>query len=305
MKVPCAKMRRSMASASALLLVLWALFLLSAAVLAFAGFIQQDIRVNAQGNRDLDAIAMAHSGIALALHPLVSQTTPGLEETFPGGLGFRVRIVSEGGKLNLKWLLEGEDPRKLTMFKQWLERRGLKFDERERFVDCLLDWIDSDSDYRINGVEDDGDYHAANRMLESVDELAQVRGSEPLLATEGWRDELTLDSNGPIDVLSASPDILRLLPGFGEAAIARFVQFRRGKDGVDGTIDDNVFKSLEDVRVFLGLSKQQFQEIGGLATVKDPTMRITSDGFAANVVRQVEVVVRKSGSNPQILSWKE
>lgn len=296
---------RTASPASALLLVLWALFLLSAAVLAFAGFIQQDIKINAQGNRDLDAIAMAHSGLALALHPMVSQMTPGLEETFPGGLGFRVRIVSEGGKLNLKWLLEGEDPRKITMLKQWLERRGLTYDEREQFVDCLLDWVDADNDYRINGAEEDGDYQPANRMLESLDELAQVRGSGPLLATEGWRDQLTLDSNGPIDVLSAEPDILRLLPGFGEAAIARFVQFRRGKDGVDGTIDDMTFKSLEDVRVFIGLGKQQFQDIGGLASVKDPTMRIISEGIAGNVIRQVEVVARKGGSNPTILSWKE
>lgn len=290
---------------SALLLVMWALFLISAAVLAFATYIQQDIKLHAQGNRDLDAIAMAHSGLALALHPMVSQMTPVLEEEFPGGLGFRVRIVSEGGKLNIKWLLEGEDPRKLTMLKQWLERRGLTYDEREQLVDNLLDWVDPDSDHRINGVEEDGEYKAANRMFETVDEIAQVRGAGPLLATEGWRDELTLDSNGPIDVLSAEPDTLRLLPGFGEAAIARFVQFRRGKDALDGTIDDNVFKSLEDVRVFIGLNKPQFQEIGGLATVKDPTMRITSEGIAANVIRQVEVVVRKSGSNPQILSWKE
>lgn len=290
---------------SALLLVMWALFLLSAAVLAFAGFIQQDLKLHGESNRDLDARAMAHSGLALALHPQVSQMTPGLEEEFPGGLGFRVSIVSEGGKLNIKWLLEGEDPRKLTMLKQWLERRGLTYDEREQLVACLLDWVDGDDTYRINGVEKDGEYEAPNRMLESIEELAQVRGAEPLVATEGWREALTLDSQGPIDVLSADADTLRLLPGFSEAAIARFVPFRRGKDGVDGTIDDNAFKALEDVRVFIGLSKEQFKEIGGLATVKDPTMRITSEGRAANVIRQVQVVARKGGSNPTILSWKE
>ena len=296
---------RGPSAGSALLLVMWALLLLSAAVMAFAGFIQQNIKLHAEGNRDLDARAMAHSGLALALHPQVSQMTPGLEETFPGDLGYRVKIVSEGGKLNIRWLLEGEDPRKITMLKQWLERRGLTFDERERFVDCLLDWVDPDNNYRINGVEDEGEYHAANRMLQSVEEIAQVRGSDALTRTEGWRDALTLDSQGPIDVLSADPETLRLLPGFGEAAIQRFVQFRRGKDGVDGTIDDNAFKNLEDVRVFIGLSKAQFQEIGGLATVKDPTMRILSEGRAANVIRQVEVVARKGGSNPTILSWKE
>lgn len=292
-------------SASALLLVLWALLLLSAAVLAFAGFVQHDLKIHSESNLELDARAMAHSGAAFALHPLVSEKTPGLEETFPGDLGYRVKIVSEGGKLNLRWLIEGEDQRKLTMFKQWLERRGLDFNERERLVDCLLDYVDPDSDYRVNGVEDDGEYQPANRMLQSLEELAQVRGTAPLTRTEGWRDELTLDSQGPIDVLAAEPDTLRLLPGFGEAAIQRFVQFRRGKDKVDGTLDDNTFKSLEEVRVFIGLGKPQFEEVSRLATIKDPTARITSEGRAANVVRQVEVVARKGGGNPTILSWKE
>lgn len=79
--------------ASALLLVMWALFLLSAAVLAFAGYIQQDLKLHGESNRDLDARAMAHSGIAFALHPQVSQTTPGLEESFPANSVFASRSL--------------------------------------------------------------------------------------------------------------------------------------------------------------------------------------------------------------------
>ena len=300
-KSPSNQSRRT----SALLLVLWALLLLSAAVFAFAKWMQQDIQLHGEANRDLEARGMAHSGLALALHPLVSKLTPGLEEDFGGGLGYSVRIVSEGGKLNIRWLIDGEDPRKIDILKKWLERRGLDYNERDVFVDCLLDWVDADNAHRLNGVEDDGEYHPPNRPLQSVEEIAEVRGSEALTGTDGWKEALTIYSQGPIDLTAADPDLLRLIPGFGEAQIQRFVQFRRGRDGLDGTLDDPEFKKIEDVRIFLGLAPVQFKELGGLISVKDQTMHLTSEGRSGNAYRQVEVVVLKTGGNPQILSWKE
>jgi general secretion pathway protein K len=290
---------------SALLLVLWALLLLSAAVFGFAKWMQQDLQLHAEANHDLEARAMAHSGLALALHPLVSKLTPGLQEDFGGGLGYSVKIVSEGGKLNIRWLLEGEDPRKLDILKKWLETRGLTYNEREVFVDCLLDWVDPDNAHRLNGVEDEGDYHPPNRPLQSVEEIAEVRGSEPLTRTQGWKDALTIYSQGPIDLTAADPELLRLIPGLSEAQIQRFVQFRRGRDGIDGTLDDPEFKKLEEVQLFLGIGPAQFKQLGGLISVKDQTLHITSEGHAGNAYRHVEVVVLKTGGNPQILSWKE
>jgi type II secretory pathway component PulK len=290
---------------SALLLVLWALLLLSAAVFGFAKWMQQDIQLHGEANRDVEARAMAHSGLALALHPLVSKNTPGLEEDLGGGLGFSVKILSEGGKLNIRWLIEGEDPRTLDILRKWLEMRGLTYNEREVFVDCLLDWVDLDNAHRLNGVEDDGDYHPPNRPLQDIEEIAQVRGSEPLTRTEGWKDALTIFSQGPIDLTAADPELLRLIPGLGEAQIQRFVQFRRGRDGIDGTLDDPEFKKLEDVQSFLGISPAQFKQLGGLISVKDLTMHITSEGRSGNAYRHVDVVVLKTGGNPQILSWKE
>ena len=290
---------------SALLLVLWALLLLSAAVFGFAKWMQQDLQLHAESSRDLDARAMAHSGLALALHPLVTKLTPGLEEDLGGGLGYSVRMVSEGGKLNISWLIAGEDSRKLDILRKWLETRGLGYNEREVFVDCLLDWVDADNAHRLNGVEDEGDYHPPNRPLQSIEEIAQIRGSEPLTRTEGWKEALTIYSQGPIDLTAADPEMLRLIPGLSEAQIQRFVQFRRGRDGVDGTLDDPEFKNLEDVQRFLGISAAQFKQLGGLISVNDKTMHVTSVGRSGNAYRQVEVVVLKTGGNPQILSWKE
>ncbi|MCX6978456.1 MAG: type II secretion system protein GspK, partial [Verrucomicrobia bacterium] len=288
--------RESREGGSALLLVLWALVVLSAAVFSWVVVVQTELKVHGAGNRDVEARAMAHSGLALGLHPLVTQKTPMLEEEVGPELGYKVRIKSEGGRLNINWLLRGEEPRKLTILRQWLEGRGLEFQEREVLVDGLLDYVDADNLKRSNGREDEGEYHPPNRELTSVDEIAQVFGAGPLLAKGGWKDELTVDSQGPIDLLAASPEVLRLLPGLGDARIEAFIKFRQGKDGVDGTIDDPEFKNLKEVQSFLGLGDAQFKELGGLVMLKDPTMHITSEGHSGNAYRQLEVVVRKAGA---------
>ena len=290
---------------SALIIVMWALVLLSAAVFTWAKLIHSEIEVSGQFNRELEARALAHSGIALALHPLVTQKTPLLEDQFANDLTFQAKIVGEGGRLNINWLLAGEDERKLTLFKQWLEQMGLSFQEREVFLDSLLDYIDGDAVKRLNGVEETPDYHPPNRPLQSVDELTQVANSKLLTEKPGWRDQLTIYSQGPIDLTAANENILRLLPGLGESRMIRFLEYRRGKDGIDGTIDDPEFKSVKEIFTYLGISEAQGKELAGLITYKDQTMHITSIGTAANVSRQVEVVARKGGANPSILSWKE
>lgn len=291
--------------ASALLLVMWALLLLSATVFAWAGWIQNGIALRGEANRAIEARAMAHSGIAVALHPLVSLQTPLPAESFGPGMGYEVRLVSEGAKLNLNWLLRGEEPRKLAMLKQWLERRGLEFDQRGILIDCLLDYMDGDTLKRLNGSESAGADQPANRELRSVEELAQVRGTAPLTSQAGWEDSLTVYSQGPVDLRSADVEILQLLPGLSETRIRQFVQFRQGPDQRDGTPDDRSFENLTAIQQFLGLTTAQFNELSSLVTYKDPTFQITSLGFSRNVTRQVEVVVRKAGPQPEILSWNE
>ena len=292
-------------SGSALMLVLIVVMILTVAVIAFATLVRANLERAGDANREVEAKAMAHSGLALGLHPLVTEKTPGLEEEIGAELGYRVRIVGEGGRLNINWLLTGEEPGKLGILKHWLERHGLDFQEREHLIDCLLDWVDGDDLKRLNGQENEGNYLPANKPFQTLDEMEEVAGMEPLLHSPGWKDELTIYSQGPIDLTAADENTLRMLPGMSEARITRFLQIRRGRDGVDGTQDDYLFKNLDEIRNFLGYSKEQFKEIGPLVTNKDQTMRIISEGHSGNTVRQVEVVAQKGGANPVIRFWKE
>ena len=293
-------------SASALLVVLWALIILSMAVLAWANWIYQGVQLYEDENLGLEARALAHSGMVVALNPAVSKVTPLLEQRTGTERGYSVRMVSEGGKLNLRFLLEGEDAARIDMFKRWLEQRGLDFRERETLVDCLLDYIDPDELNRINGVEETNSYKAANRMIKTLEEIESVPGSEPLTRSPGWKDQLTMYSQGTIDLLAAPPEVLRLLPGFGDARIQLLVQVRSGKDQIEGTSDDMEFKNVGQVLTYLGFSKAESQGVSGIVSINDRTMHITSVGKVGKVIRQVEVVARKNpGSKAQIVSWKE
>lgn len=288
------------------MVVFFALILLSAAVLAWAGWVRRDILSRGEMNRDIEALGMAHSGISVAMHPMVNKQTPMLEERLPGtNLGYSVRIISEGGKLNIKWWLLGEDPAKIAVIKMWLEQRGLDYQQRETFIDSLLDFIDADDIHRLNGVEETADYIAPNRPLETVDEIAMVPGAEPLVSTPGWKDQLTVESSGRIDLLAAPEEILRLIPGFGESRIQMLLALRPGKDGIEGTMDDPVFQNLNALGGQLGLGQQQMQALNAFIMINDPVHRIISTGFSGKVSRQVEVVAKKGGSTPQFLSWKE
>lgn len=291
---------------SSLLLVMWALLLLSAAVFGFAKWMDQDLRLHADANRELEARAMAHSGVQFALHPMVTRLTPGLAEELRPTLSYQVRITSEAGKLNIANLIAGEDPAKLDILKRWLERRGLDYHQREVFVDSLLDWVDTDNAHHLNGKEDEGDYHPPNRPLESLEEIADVNGAEPLTRTDAWKDELTIYGGGQIDLTAAGADVLRLIPGLDEMRIQAFVKDRDGPDQINGTFDDRKYDSVATAIGFLGIRpSRDGKGLESLFTVNDKTVHIISEGRSGNVYRQTEVVAVKTGAKPQILSWKE
>jgi type II secretory pathway component PulK len=303
---------------SALILSLWALMLLSAAVFAWVKLIDQDISVATQANAELEALAFAHSGVNVAVHPNVSRATPILHKRFSPARGYDVRLTSEAGKLNLRWLFREavgnqQSPlatAKLTLFKRYLERRGLTFEQRQALVDCILDWLDPDNLQRINGAEEEPNYHPPNRgEFLSVDELAQVKNSKPLTSQAGWRDDFTIFSQpGLIDLQSAPLELLEILPNVGDANARRFLQIRAGPDKLDGTEDDRIFKDLNEALRFLNIGSTAAQELAQFVTVEPnpPILRIESVGQSGKVYRQIEAVAgRVQGGQPTFLWWKE
>jgi hypothetical protein len=290
---------------AALMLSLWALFLLSAMVISWAVDIGSRLTLSGNANRLLDAEAMACSGAEVALHPAVKPGSPNLTGAIGRGETYEARITGEGGRLNINWLLAGEDPDRLEILQRYLENKGIDLNERDHMMDCLLDWVDPDNLVRLNGAEESEDYHPANTLLTRIDELKKVKGWIEFSSRPDWDEDITLNSSGPVDVAWASRDVLLALPGMTEQLVDRYLEMRRGPDGIDGTADDAQFKSLEDVRAALGFTEDQFKELAKLISFKDPVYRVVSVGKAGKATRTVQLVFRRVGVVPQVITWRE
>lgn len=301
MRAPSLSSRRG----AALLLSLWALFLLSAMVISWALDINSQLTLSGNANRMLEAEAMACSGAEIALHPAIKPGSSLLSGHRSKSISYEAHITGEGGRLNLNWLLAGENPARIEILRKYLEVRGVDLNERDGMIDCLLDWVDPDNLVRLNGAEMEGDYRPANSLLTRIETVAKVKGWAEFTANADWDSDFTLNSTGPIDLAWASRNVLLALPGMTEPLVDQFLTVRRGPDGVDGTEDDAEFKSLEDVRIALGFSPEQFKQLAPLVGFKDQVLRVVSVGKSGNVTRMVRMVIRKTGPVPQLITWKE
>ena len=301
--------RRHPQRAVALLLVLWALFLLTLVVFALVQQVDQQVFLDTRANTDREARALAFSGLQVALHPAVTNNSAAVLRGGPDARhAYVARLRGEGGKINLNWIIQGEQPARLDVLRHYLENRGLGYAEREAFVDCLLDWVDTDDLSRANGAETDLlGRKVPNRPLNDLEELQRMRGAAPLLELPEWDRDLTLLTNAApgIDLRWASEEVIAALPGVGAARARSFVQLRRGPDGVDGTEDDQNFKNLDIALSYLGLSPQERTTLAGLVTVNGPIYRILAEGRVGEVRRTIEVVVAKNNGQGQILNWRE
>ncbi|MEO5720944.1 MAG: hypothetical protein ABIR71_05670 [Chthoniobacterales bacterium] len=299
------KSYRTDESGAALMLALWALFVLSAMIVAWALDIDARLTINGEASRVLEAEAMASSGSEIALHPSVTSATPVLRGGVSRTQTYEARITGEGGRLNLNWTLAGENPDRIELLRKYLEVKGVDLNERDRMIDTLLDWVDPDNLVRLNGAEIDGDYRPANTLLVRVEDVKRIRGWQEFCAQPDWDAGFTVNSTGPVDLAWAPRDLLLALPGMTEQIVEQFLQQRAGPDGVDGTEDDAPFKTLDDVRVALGLAPDQFKLLAPLVGFRDQVVRIVSTGRSGNVTRVVQMVVRKTGNIPQLITWKE
>jgi general secretion pathway protein K len=292
-------------SGAALMLSLWALFLLSVMVISWALDIDSRLALSGNANRVLAAEAMASSGADVALHPNIAPGSPNLHRQMGDRESYEVRVTGEGGRLNLNWLTAGEDPTRVAILRRYLSLKGIELNDLDTMMDSLLDWVSPNRGlHHLNAPEETDDYHPAHAPLTSVEDLKKVFGWAEFTSRLDWDDDFTINSSGPIDLAWASRDVLRALPGMKDDLVDRFLQLRRGPDGIDGTADDVPFNNLTDVQSALGFTPQQFQQIAGLVGFKDQVFRILSVGKSGNVTRSVRMVVRKGG-NIQLISWKE
>ena len=267
-------------SGVALFMVLWVLILLSVIVGEFCHAMRTEVNITRNFKDETQAYYIAEAGLYRAVAELIrdevltgrlksakSEEEDGeirwrVNAAIPvmeyGQGRYRVEIGNESGKVNIN----KAGPKLLSMM---LNGLNLEDDHREVIVDSIRDWRDKDYFHRVNGAEDDyylslpEPYECRDSDFESVEELLLVRGMTPEIFYGGLSEMVTVYQDEEIEsveagvqgegfdfdrinINAASPRMLLALPRMTEDIVRDIMLYREEKD----------FKSLMDVRVFLG-----------------------------------------------------
>ncbi len=294
--------------ASALLLSIWCVAVLSIAVLSVATLVQRDVEDAGLENRRFEARELALTGIALGSNPKIEAWDPLLRRELPGGRSLRVKVVSESSRLDINRALREKDhPTLKKLFQIW------GADERvvSAVVDSLVDWTDKNDLRSNNGAEKDDLVKSpqysipANRDFHSVTEMEKVRGMDRIAALKpNWAEYFTVNGSRRIDLQAAPMDLLRA-GGLSEEQALQVETVRRGADKELVTKDDLKIKNTTEFLRRVGLSEAQTQLVQSrFGAGLEPT-RIESRARVGGTEYRIVVVSSRTGGEATLIAWDE
>jgi len=208
----------------------------------------------------------------------------------------------------------------LQILKNMLENTGeVETEEAADIANAIIDWRDIDIIVSPGGAENnyyeglDLPYPCKNGDFQIAEELLLVKGITPFIFSK-IVDIITVYGKGKVNINTASWRTLHAL-GLSIELAKRIVEFRRGNDEIDGTEDDNIFKTVAEVRNIGPLFTEESQEINSIVslnalTVKSDVFRINSTASIKRGDRNLQaditcVVKMLQNENPKILYWHE
>lgn len=296
----------------ALMAVLWLIAILSMACMVALRVISFDLEIAASKIHGSRARQIAEMGIAVGCNPAVKRSDPLLTRNDgETGESFQVRIISEGGRFNINYLILKQDDDLLrSIFISW----GLELEDAQAITDALTDWVDPNDDTQLNGAEKK-DYEKAgrinqpfNRPFYDIDEVALVRGMDLVESLRpDWRNWFTTWSEGPLDLNDAPAELIAIAADVSVEKAEDIPQKVRGIDGIRDTEDDEPFDNISQALALLGRSAEDtagpVQRFA--ASLQESTTRIESIGTAEGNKRKITVIVRNRTGKPALLERTE
>jgi len=243
-------------SGVALIVMLWAVALVSAAMLGLAAILQRQLEQELASLRNARTALLAESGIQLVLNPAVDPSNAGeaarqFNDLLRGGWSSPVKLEveelrGEEGKINLNALALGDRGVARRVLTNLLGSWEVNPTTSSAFIDALFDYVDPDN--KSTGPDDvTEDYESVglppprNGPLERIDELERIVGWAEVLEEskeKKWRKKFTIFGSGKLNLGSADGDLIEAWLGLVPGTARRFVEARDGPDGVLGTADD-------------------------------------------------------------------
>jgi len=265
----------------ALLMVLWALTILSVIVLSFSMMARTETHSAATFKAVVTNRFLAEAGIERGIvEILYRNANKGQAVVFEGRESVRIdgtpytgtmekgqfafRVTDESGKIPLNALTDTS----AVLLKNLLTQMGYQPEDADTVADSILDWRDQDELHRLHGAESDyymslpNPYKAKNGPFDAVEELLLVKGVTPAMLygdgkTKGLIDYVTVYSKrNSINVNAAPKEVLMAVPGMTPEKVDYMLAQREGA---------GIQKS-QDMAALLG---ESFRLIGSYLTSSD------------------------------------
>ena len=306
-------------SGVALIVALWAVALISAAMLGLAAILQRQLGQEIAALQNSRAVLVAESGLQMALNPQVQPAmaqeasaalTGELRKGWNVPVRFEVRtedLRGEEGKINLNALAMGDTAFCRRILTNLLGGWEVNPTTSSAFIDALLDYVDNEQPTRTTGNNDaTEDYSLAERgsgppnaPLERLDQLPQVLGWDQVMAeskVKNWQQKFTIYGSGKLSLKSADQDVIEAWLGLNPGAADNFIRNRSGPDQVFGSLDDQV-----NVALLGSLTPEAQSRIN---TGAEDLWRVTSTGYVGEVKRTIVALISR---NPSLIKarWME
>ena len=314
----------------ALIVVLWIFIFLFVVAFDFSSSVREEANAAHRYNDENQGYYLALAGFQRGLYDFLNQSagkqlqsnqqlSGQSSDLFDGswregnlGTGsYRVRLMDEGGKINLNRVDE-------NALRQIFTNLGIEEPRRSILVDSILDWIDPDDLHRVNGAESDyyqslsPPYSAKNGPFDTVEELLWVRGVTSSLffgysgtaATQGGssrpiglREIFTVDSpTDRVNLRTASAEVIHAVTGIPLEKTRAFVEERK-------KLSD---KALPDLLSLLGIGANNAAMQRFIFT-NPSVVAVEGEGQLADsrAPRRVKGVVRLGGGQQgyELLRW--
>jgi general secretion pathway protein K len=295
---------------AALMAVLWLIAILALACMATLRVISFDMELASSKIHGSRARQIAEMGIAVGSNPAVKRSDPILRQlNDETGEGFEVKVISEGGRFNINYILIQDDKALLrSIFIDW----GLELKDAQAICDALGDWIDADDNVALNGAEKaayekEGRINQPfNRPFYDLSEVSLVRGMNLVEAVRpDWRNWFTIWSSGPLDLNEAPAELIAAAAEIPVESAEIIPENVRGTDQLRDTTDDAPYPDTTTALALLGINEETRPDITKRFTVNDATTRIESTGYADGAKRKINVIVRNRTGRPALLERTE
>jgi len=315
--------------ASALLLVLFTILLVSSLVVSVITFLKSSVDEYSAFNHQFRARQLAQSGVAFGLNPQTDNIDRSLlnQRSADGG-EFQVTITSESTRLNVNFLLQNDrDDILQTLFRRW----GVETNAALAAVQGLRNWataggtvpdqgsnqaqeMEQQQQEQQSGAGQNGGQTAnpqqpqlqLARPFRSVEEMSLIPAFAPVAAAEpDWTKYFTVWSDGTINVNAADADVIALVTGVTPGQAKHFVQHRWGRDGIPYTADDTLYITMDQVRAELGMTAQQFQLVQNLLSINSTVDRVVSKGIINGYTDTLTVIAKRNSVPIAYMVWQE